>query len=179
MIATIIRCIALAARAHTAFPDQPLDRVTTASCAAVEADAELAPTLLAIAEHESDLEPTAVSWRDSSGRRVDRVVHSEVDRLWVPRGTSTCGLVQSVATDRASCLALLDPIAAMRAGAAELRAWLEYSRGDLLVALGGYSGGTAGAIAAREGRTTLAVRFARLFVYRARRLSPPEPKPRS
>lgn len=160
----ILRVCALAWRVHLAQPETPLDRVAVAAAAAVavETDAIRAEVLVAIAAHESDLEPRAVSWRRPGGRRVDIVWTAEASPP-PARGPMTCGLGQTVASTRDACAELLDATAGMRASAAELAEWWARSRGDLRRALAGYAGGERGF---RAGRSP----FGDLFLRRARAL---------
>jgi hypothetical protein len=163
----IIRVVLLIARTHAAFPAQPIERVAVAAIAAARAETPDAPAevLLAIADHESDLQPRAVSWRGRGGQRVDILWD---DRRGPPGGAGlACGLVQTVAHTRAACAELLDPITAMRAGAAELGEWLSASGGNLRVALAGYAGGWGGARDARTGARSDATAFADIFRARA------------
>lgn len=174
MIALWLRVLVLVARSRAAWPEQPLERVVPACAAAARAEARTgvdAETMLAIAEHESDLRPNTVSWRDDAGRRVDKAVDNLCTGVPVDR-PATSGLVQTVTRGRAACRAMLRPGAAMLAGARELAEWRASPtcRGDLKCGLAGYAGGNAGALAARAGRRTLAVQFADLFIARSRHL---------
>lgn len=164
----MIRVLLLALKVHLLWPGYPADRVIAAARAAAAAETESLPAeiLVAIAQHESDLEPTAISWRGSSGVRVDI--------LWTDQHLPTrvvCGYLQA-AGDSGACRAAIAADGAMAMGAVELGVWARspLSRGSLRVALAGYAGGVAGARAAREGNDALAVRFADLFIARARRL---------
>lgn len=87
---------------------------------------------------------------------------------WWPRG-AVCGYLAAT-LDRASCDAAIVQDGGMSNGAEQLVTWSRFCRSDLRCALAGYAGGVAGARAAREGRVTLATRFADLFIARARRL---------
>jgi hypothetical protein len=208
VIGGFLRVLALVARAHALWPAAPLEHVTAAACAAVRAEGGGVPAeiLLAIAQHESDLRPVAVSWRNGDGQRVDILwsdagVHDHDERahentrtdtaIYVrapasirqasppARGALACGLLSTIAPGRARCAELLDPDVAMAAGVAELGEWLRspLSGGSLRLALAGYAGGVAGARAAREGIDAPAVRFADLFLARARALGYRDLKP--
>lgn len=172
MIALMFRALELAWHVHHVYPAAPIARVAVAAYAAAAAETEevRGETLLAIAEHESDLRSRAVSWR-RGGRRVDKVVDNELE---IPRsGRLACGLVQTIAPDRAGCAKLLTPTAAMLAGVAELTEELHVCRGATICALSLYAGGQAGRVAWEAGVDTDATRFARHFAQRARQLGAP------
>jgi soluble lytic murein transglycosylase-like protein len=173
MIAALIRCLALAARAHAAWPEYSIADVTAASCAAVGAADPGVPAelLLAIAQHESDLHPNAVSWVATSGRRVD--ILWTRDRAPPENKALACGYGQTIVHTSRACADVIADHGGLVTAEHELAAWLRspLSGGSLRVALGGYAGGIAGARAAREGIDALAVRFADLFIARARRLT--------
>lgn len=169
-MSAIVRAIALMWRIHQLYPSAPIVRVVIVSYVAVRAETRAVPAelLVVIAEHESDLRPRAVSWRHRGGKRVDKVVDSPCD---IPeRGPMACGLVQTIARDRAGCVQLLDPTAAMAAGAAELTEELHACRGAMFCALSIYAGGGAGRRAWAAGESTQATVFAAAFHGRARRL---------
>lgn len=164
----MIRALLLALKIHAVWPGYPADRVIAVARAAVAAETSAIPAevLVAIAQHESDFEPTAVSWRERERARVDI--------LWTdqPLPTSVvCGYLQA-AGGAGACRTAIAADGAMAMGAAELGVWVRsrLSAGSLRVALAGYAGGVAGARAARAGTDALAVRFADLFIARARRL---------
>lgn len=169
MIAAVMHAIALFVSAHLAYPAAPLDRLGVAVLAAAAGETERVPAelLIAIAEHESDLRPGAVSWRRADGRRVDKVVENPVE---IPDGVAACGLVQTVARGRAACARLLVPGLGIAAGVAELEAELAACRGVMACALAIYAGGRAGRLAWEAGETTDATRFAALFAARAHAL---------
>lgn len=181
MIAVLLRALALAARAHVAWPAQPLDRVAAAALAAARAERPDVPAelLLAIAEHESDLEPNAVSWRDASGNRVDILWSGDRSRLLRARAI-VCGYVQA-SVGVQECAKAIERDGAMAIGARQLALWMRspLCAGSLRCALAGYAGGVRGARAASEGSETLAVRFADLFLARARSLGMPAPSRRA
>ncbi len=167
---TLVRALALMLRVHQLYPSAPIARVAVVSYVAVRAETHAIPAeiLVAIAEHESDLQPHAVSWRKPGQKRVDRIVDNLSD---IPeRESLACGLVQSIARDRESCAALLDPETAMAAGAAELTEELRACRGAMFCALAIYAGGVAGRRAWEAGQTTKATQFASVFHARARKL---------
>ena len=162
----LMRIIWLVLRVHAVYPNVPIDHVIVAVRAAVKAETSSAsaPLLVAIAQHESDLRPRAVSWRRGR-RRVDRVVDNPVE---IPaRGPLACGLASSIAADRATCERLLDPTAAMLAAVAELTEELARCRGDVSCALSCYAGGRRGIDAWRAGLRTDATVFAAIFKRRA------------
>ena len=182
MIAAILRTLALAAQMHAVWPAQPIPRVLVAAVAAERAARPGLPAelLAAIAEHESDLRPNVVSWRDACGQRVDAVWESSSNSLkplsapnsvwrssWPEN--AVCGFLQASGTPT-ECMAAIDLDGAMALGVVELQEWLRACRGDLRCALAGYAGGNSGARAALSGETTLATRFADLFLARARAL---------
>lgn len=148
------------------YPNQPADRVLVASYHAVQAETSLVPAevLLAIAEHESDLRPDAMSWV-SGGRRHD----SPPERLPAhlpPR--VVCGYLSAMGTPDI-CRREMARDGAMRHGTSELELWGATCRGDMRCMLRGHASGTACALDARRcSRDALA--FARLFLARARRL---------
>lgn len=151
-----LRVIILIARAHALWPSIPIRQLAAASYVAVAAEIHDVPSeiLLAIAQHESDLEPNAVSWR-SDGRTVSL--------LWTTQRLPSkivCGYVQAMSTP-ASCRAMIAVDGGMRAGAAELVEWLTTCHGDLRCALRGHAGGTACAL--RGECSPAAATFARHF----------------
>lgn len=164
---TIARVLILLVHTHALWPDAPIARSLPAVSAAVEAADEYhvpAELLVAIAHHESDFVPTAVSWRDASGQRRDVL---EVPAQ-LPRG-AVCGYMQTIAADRLGCIEATTPIGGMRAGARELVEWLGTCRGDLHCALVGYAGGNRAVHMMRAG-TLPRGGFADLFMAHARRL---------
>ncbi len=165
-----VHVVILALRSHAAWPDAPIDRVVAASSAAVRAETSAAPAelLMAIAQHESDLEPRTVSWRRGGGKRVDRIVTSVEE---VPStGPLACGLVSTIASTRDACAELLDPDRAMAAGAAELGEHAAACRGSVRCQLASYAGGSAGVRAWRAHARTSATIFAEAFIRRAEQL---------
>ncbi len=166
----LVRVLRLVIAVHATSPSIPLDRVAVASFEAVRAETDRVPAeiVATISAHESDLQPRAVSWRDAGGKRVDKVVVG----VWeIPaRGPYACGMMQTVAGDRARCAALLDPAKSMAAGVAELAEELALTRGEMGAALAAYAGGRRGLAAWRAGEETDATRFSRLFLWRARQL---------
>lgn len=169
----LFHAIVLALRMRAAFPDAAPDLVDRAAIAAVIAETDLAPAalLVAIAEHESKLDPRVVSWR-SVNKAVGRVDISVTSLDQIPASGGACGLVSTMAPTRAGCARLLAPLAAMHAGAAEIA---EHRRaraclGSLRCALSSYAGGVAGIAAWRERRSTSATAFADLFIRRAEQL---------
>ncbi len=167
----IAHFIVLAVHAHAAWPAAPLERVAVASAAAVFAETDQVPAelLVAIAQHESDLEPRAVSWRRRGETRVD-ILWVDGGRQPPATGPLACGLVSAIAPDRASCAKLLDPTAAMAAAVAELAEEIQRCRGSMRCALSCYAGGNAGIAAWRARRRTTATGFADLFFRRAEQL---------
>ncbi len=162
VIAFVVRVVLLAGATHRAWPDVPIAHVVAASveaarCETNEIRAEL---LLAIAHHESDLEPHAVSWIEN-GHRVDRISGSIPDRRLV------CGYLQAMAS-RSDCLAMLADDGGMSAGVLELREWLDTCHGDLTCALRGHAGGTRCALENSCSATSRA--FARIFLNHAHAL---------
>jgi hypothetical protein len=160
-----LRVFFLVLRFGQVFPGAPLERVIVASVHAVRAESDGVPAevLLAIAEHESDLQPNAVSYV-SRGRRVDL--------LWdgaspLP-GRIVCGYLSAMGTP-ARCRETIQFDGAMTHGAAELQLWMGTCRGDVGCALRGHAGGTACARdvlrCSPNART-----FAAMFLGRARRL---------
>ncbi len=170
MIFAILRTLVLIARVHALWPDMPLERVAVAAAAAVraETDAVRAELLLALAQHESDLEHRAVSWT-ACGQRVDRLWADQASQP-PARGPLACGLTSAIAQDRASCAALMDPARAMRAAVTEIKEALAACRGAMGCALASYAGGNAGMAAWRARRRTTATAFAELFLRRAEQL---------
>ena len=166
----IIHMILLFVHAHSAWPNIPLSRITTAIEAATQTETEVVPAalLLVIAQHESDLVAATVSWRASDGKRVDTIAPMQLPQH-LPLA---CGLVQTIAANAEQCTQLLQPIAAMRAGVAELTEELTVCKGNLKCALSIYAGGTAGHKAWQTGKAVQATRFADYFFMRTRQLAP-------
>jgi hypothetical protein len=163
----IVRTLILLAHVHATWPDAPIERAAPAVAAAVQVGEEtgLPPeVLVAIAHHESDFQPAAVSWRAANGQRLDRLAVPDV----LPRG-AVCGYLQSMTTTRLGCLEATTPIGGMRAGARELVEWLGACRGDLRCALVGYAGGNR-AVTLLHAGTLPRGNFADLFLAHARRL---------
>ncbi len=170
MIAALIRFVILVGHARAVYPDAALDRIAVAAAAAtlVETPTVRGELLMAIAEHESKLEPRAVSWRRGDGERMDVLWTGSVR---IPAdGPLACGLASTIAPDRAVCAELMDPARAMAAAVAELAEELAACRGSLRCALSGYAGGGAGIAAWRARRRTTATAFADLFMWRAAQL---------
>lgn len=165
----ILRFLLLYFAAHRAWPDYEAEKLAAACAMAVEIEDVAgvpAPLLLAIAQHESDLEPGAVSWRDAAGRRHDRVlVTNETIKI---AGPLVCGYLSAMARDGFDCSMMIETTGGMLRGALEIREWLDTCRGDVRCALSGHAGGNAGMLAHREHRDTQATRFADLFTQRAR-----------
>jgi hypothetical protein len=163
----VLRALALALRAFTAWSGVDTLSVADAASAAVRAESETgvpAELLLAIANHESSLRRNAVSWRRPDGKRVDI--------LWTGQpvpGYIVCGYMSASAT-RATCGAEIAQDGGMRLGAEQVATWVRACRGDLRCALAGYAGGWAGVRALRAGEPCDAVRFADLFIARARQI---------
>lgn len=161
----MIRAIALVLRLWVQHPDQPIDRVVLATYHALRAETERVPAevMLAIAHHESDLRPNAVSFV-RAGKRVD-VLWDGAAPL-PPR--VVCGYLQAMASP-AECRAMVTHDGGMLAGSLELRTWSGTCRGDLACVLRGHAGGTA---CSRDAGacTSHARAFAALFLARARRL---------
>jgi transglycosylase-like protein with SLT domain len=179
MVTLFVRALVLALRARAAFPDIAPELVGQASVAAVLAETDAAPAelLVAIAEHESGLEPGAVSWR-SVENPVDRVDILATSEAQIPAFGGACGLVSTMAPTRAACARLLAPLAAMRAGAAELG---EHRRiracgGSLRCALSSYAAGGSGIAAWQHHHQTTATAFADLFIRRAEQLGMEAPR---
>lgn len=172
MIATLLHIVTLAARAHAAWPEYPVTTVTAAAREAVVAELETgvpAEVLYAIAQHESDLVDNCVSYRDSTGRRVDTVIGA-VARRW-PRG-AVAGYLQATFESAVEARAAIAVDGGMRTGARQLAEWVAspLTHGSIRLALAGYAGGVAGVRRARGGVTAPAVAFADLFLRRARAL---------
>lgn len=169
MITILFRTLVLFVHAHALWPAAPVDRVLAASYVAAASETHAVPAefLLAIAQHESDLQPSAVSWRFHGAPRVDIAWDGIAP---IPRGGMACGLVSSIAPDRPTCAALLEPARAMAAGVAELAEELDRCRGVMACALSIYAGGRRGLEAWRAGDVTDATRFAYYFIATARRL---------
>lgn len=125
--------------------------------------AVLHATAATIAARESGLEPElliAVAWVES---RFDASATSRIERgarktgSWpsterAGNGPRFCGVMQTIAGgDWADCLAQRSLLVGYRTGAAELRAWLRLSRGDLRAALDGHGCGVAGMTAGCRG----------------------------
>jgi len=117
----------------------------------VAAEADLDPfILLAQIYIESRFDPTMTS------RLVDGTRHTGPWRLrrapngWA--GNLYCGITQVAARSWAACLALRGSGAAVAAQVAELRAWLQRTRGDLSLALAGYGCGNHGVTTGRCNR---------------------------
>jgi hypothetical protein len=163
----IARFVVVAVLSLFAYPRQPVARVLAAAWVAAEVGVELrvSPAILvAVAEHESDLEPCAVSFR-AAGRRVDVVA----PRCWVdPRWPRpyVCGYLQAMYGDANTCGRAMRLDGAMRAGALELLEWAATCRGDAACVLRGHAGGTACALDARA-CTGPQLAFAQLFAGRA------------
>lgn len=168
MIAILFRALVLFSHARAAWPAVPADRVLAASLAAAAAEtpAIAGELLLAIAAHESDLRPNAVSWRLPGAPRVDLV--------WDQRSPLpprvVCGYLSAMAT-AGSCAAMVARDGGMRAGAAELEEWAATCGGDVACVVRGHAGGTACAVHDRCSDDARA--FARLFLGNARRLGMP------
>lgn len=162
----MIRVLLLALRLTRAYPDQPIDRAVVASYWAVQAETASVPAevLLAIAEHESDLRPDAVSWV-AGGRRHD----SPPEKLPARLPTRVvCGYLSAMGTpDLCRRESAID--GGMRLGALELGLWSATCRGDIACVLRGHASGTACALDAARCSDNAAA-FARLFLARARRL---------
>lgn len=183
----ILRIFSLITKLHTLTPQTPLDRVIPAVIAAVSQEIPergiTAELLLVIAQHESDLEPRAVSFRaQATGHRVDL-------RSWANQSIpnqAACGLTQTIAYSPDRCKWLMSPDHAMQAVVIELleelQACYNYDRqarsgqspgakpGLMPCALSYMSGGLAGLKAWRSNQTTDATRFALYFFARARYL---------
>lgn len=137
----LLRTVLLAGRVHASYPDIPMERVTAASSAAQlaeEASGVPAEVLMAIAPHESDLQPNAVSWKLPG--------HERTDVLWKPGVVLpprvVCGYVQAMSTSSV-CPQLIAKDGGMSAGAAEFAEWLGNCHGDLPCSLRGHAGGWA------------------------------------
>ncbi len=166
MIIHAVRLALLVLNAHAVWPTEPIDRVSAAASAAVDAETADVPAelLLGISEHESDLRPNTVSYV-VGGRRLDNLWTN----LWAPPDRlATCGYGQTVARGRAECAAAI--VAGMRPMVAELEEELASCRGDMRCALSCYAGGNAGVAAWRARRRTTATTFAALFYRRAKQL---------
>lgn len=156
--------IALVLRAGLLWPAAPVVDVVAASWHAVNVETVDVPAaaLIAIAQHESDLKPNAVSWIGPRGR---------VDRLWrgerLPRHV-VCGYLQHMATGDA-CAASISRGSTMADGAIELAAWVRPCRGDLRCIFRGHAGGWGCAV--RNLCSANARAFADLFYRNARRLA--------
>lgn len=161
----MIRAVALAIRLWLQHPEQSPERIAMATYFAVMAETDQVPAelMLAIAHHESDLRPNAVSFV-RAGRRVD-VLWNLVSPI---PGRVVCGYLQAMAT-RDQCAAAVATDGAMTIGRDELALWSATCRGDQACVLRGHAGGTA---CSRDQRacSTHALAFARLFLARARRL---------
>ncbi len=151
----LLRVLVLLWSAHDVYPDAgavPLARAVIEAIAAGD-ESDIPPELLlAIARHESDLEPHAVSWV-SGGKRRDAVRPTSATSY-----PATCGYLQGVALTEAECLNQ-----DMRTGARELASWRASQHGDLRAGLLGFACGNRGVAG-------LPCPFAALFLAHARRL---------
>jgi hypothetical protein len=97
--------------------------------------------LLAVAFVESHYDPSYTSRVEATGRVIGR------SPSWRPVGTGRrfCGVMQTQAgNDWLTCLAMRSLAVGYIAGAIELRWWLRYTRGDVVLALRGHGCGFAG-----------------------------------
>lgn len=139
---TFLRIALLFWRAHLAWPDYPPERVMEATIAAVIYETPDLPAefLLTIAQHESDFQPGAVSWRWRNGKRADLVWTAMSAQP--PDRPATCGYLQAMARDRAECAAIIADHGGMPAGVQELQEWSRMCRGDLGCIARGHAGGS-------------------------------------
>lgn len=164
---TFFRILALFFGVHRAWPHYPLEKAMALAVRSVnvgEAVGVSPPLLAAIAQHESDAEPGAVSWV-ADGKRLDFV---NPVGLTARTGPAVCGYLSAMAPNGFACSDMIQTDGGMMAGALEIAEWLGTCRGNLRCALAGHAGGNAGAQAHREHRDTMATRFADLFISRAR-----------
>lgn len=96
--------------------------------------------LLAIGYIESRFDEDATSRMVAGARRTG----SWPSREPAGAGPWFCGQLQTRAVQWADCLRLRDTTLAYLAGAAEVRAWLRRTRGNMTLALRGYACGNAG-----------------------------------
>lgn len=114
--------------------------------------------LLAVAWVESRFDSSATSRVERGGRRTG----SWPSSARAGRGPRFCGVMQTIAGDDwAACLAQRPLLVGYRTGAAELRAWLRLSRGDLRAALNGHGCGVAGMTAGCRGYADRVLAIAR------------------
>lgn len=136
----ILTLLFLARHAWPGYSNATLYSVVSEAVAAEtrEVPAEL---LIVIAQHESDFEPTAVSWR-AHGKRVDLVWNVGRGRH-PPNRALVCGLVQAMGRDRADCAAIIADLGGLTTGVRELTEWYQLCRGDLGCMARGHAGGYA------------------------------------
>lgn len=103
--------------------------------------------LLAQQYIESRFDPTATSRLIDGTRQTGPWTSRRAPARW--SGNLYCGIAQSRASTWAACLALREAKVAMAAQAAELRAWLRRTKGDLPRALAGYGCGHFGVTTGR------------------------------
>lgn len=159
----------LAMAVHALWPSYDVAHVAAVAARAADVARDTgipAEVLIAISQHESDLEPRACTWVDGRHHRHDVVLRDDQ----APRGCSVYGYLQAMCADPATCAHEMDVDGGMRAGAAELVEWLATCRGDIACALRGHAGGTRCALDARA-CTAPQRAFARMFIERAADLS--------
>lgn len=169
MIVDVSHRVWLTMAIHAMWPSYDVAHVAAVASRAADVERDTgipAEILVAISQHESDLEPRACTWVDGHHHRHDVVLRDDQ----APRGCSVYGYLQAMCTDAATCPREMDLDGGMRAGAAELVEWLGTCGGDMTCALRGHAGGTRCAQDAR--RCTDAQRaFVRMFIGRAADLS--------
>jgi hypothetical protein len=141
-MSVFIRILLLYLRAHHAWPwyGETLHQAVIEAVDQEGADVP-AELLVTIAQHESDFEPAAVSWR-SHGMRTDLIWDPDLGRQ-PPDRPSTCGYLQAMSPDRATCANIIADHGGMPAGAQELREWSRMCHGDLGCVARGHAGGSA------------------------------------
>lgn len=150
-----------------------IERVGTPAYMSPE-HALLHATAATIAARETQLEPElllAVAWVESrfDASATSRVVNGKRKTgswtsWWEPAGSGPrfCGVMQTIAgSDWAACVDQRALLVGYRTGAAELRAWLRMSRGDIRAALNGHGCGVVGMTAGCRGYADRVLAIAR------------------
>ena len=143
MVAILLRALALISTIAARHPGLDPSRAAAHAIAAASASDPAVPAelLLAIAEVESDLDPTWVS-RLEDGVRVTARWRSRSPAGLGPR---FCGPLQTQAKwSWSACVAQRNLVLGYRLGAEEIRSWLAATHGDLAAALRGHGCGWSG-----------------------------------
>jgi len=140
------------AQALLKLPDNKLDHQAAAQLVAIiKTTPDLDPfILLAQLYIESRFDPTSTSRLVDGTRQTGSWMLRRAPARW--SGNLYCGIAQSPASTWTACLALRETRAALAAQAAELRRWLQTTRGDLPRALAGYGCGNFGVSTGRCNR---------------------------